>query len=144
MELLINRMWIDRGPIKARYTIGRLSINGKYQCNTMELPVTDLESGAIMTGKKGYAIPYGEYIIKKRYSPKFKREVLWITSKDSTFNFRYILVHAGNSVKDTDGCVLVGENTAVGWLGNSRRWESIIFDAVNSVINKETVYLKII
>lgn len=143
MELLVNRMWIDRGPLKNRYTIGRLSINGKYQCNTMELPVHNLDDKD-MTGKKGYAIPFGEYKIKKRFSPKFKRNVLWIT-KDSDFNSRYILIHAGNTVRDTEGCILVGENNKVGWLSNSRRWEDIVFDMVEKALDKkEEVKLKVI
>jgi hypothetical protein len=89
MEILVNRMWANRGPLKSRYSIGRLSINGKYQCNTLELPTEDLD-GKDKTGERGYAIPYGEYKIKKRFSPKFKRYVLWIT-KNPTFNSRYIL-----------------------------------------------------
>ena len=143
MEILVNRMWTNRGPLKSRYSIGRLSINGKYQCNTLELPTEDLD-GKDKTGERGYAIPYGEYKIKKRFSPKFKRYVLWIT-KNSTFNSRYILVHAGNTVVDTEGCILVGENTKVGWLSNSRRWEDIIYSIVEKALDKkEEVTLKII
>ena len=134
MELILNRQWPDRQNGKERYSVGRLLINGRYQCNTLELPTKD-ENGQDNSGKKGYAIQKGEYDIKCRYSPKFSRSVLWITREgDKAFNERYILFHAGNKVCDTQGCVLVGENVKVGWLANSRKWENAIFEQVYPVL----------
>lgn len=145
MEILINRQWPDRYHDKQCYSIGRLSINGAYKCNTLELPTKD-ENGKLRTGEKGFAIPYGEYTISTRYSPKFKRQVLWITREgDSKFNNRFILFHAGNKVCDTQGCVLVGENTKVAWLSNSRNWENQIFEQVYPALKSgKKVTLKIV
>ena len=145
MEIMINRMWPNRKNGKERYTVGRVSIDGRYQCNTLELPTKD-DNGNDKTGQKGYAVPYGVYDIRTRYSPKFKRQVLWVVRNgDSEFNNRFILFHAGNRVQDTQGCVLVGENTKVGWLSNSRIWEDRIFEQVYPVLKSgKKVTLKVI
>ena len=57
------------------------------------------------------------------YSPKFK-QWLPILLGGPEFNKKWsgIRIHAGNSVKDTEGCILVGENKEVGRLLNSRKW----------------------
>ena len=36
--------------------------------------------------------------------------------------FTGIRIHAGNTAKDTKGCILVGENTSKGTLSDSRLW----------------------
>lgn len=145
MELILNRQWPDRQNGKERYSVGRLLINSRYQCNTLELPTKDGD-GKLRTGEKGFAIPYGEYTISTRYSPKLKRQVLWITRDgDSMFNNRFILLHAGNKVCDTEGCVLEGENTKVAWLSNSRKWENAIFEQVYPALKAgEKVKLRVI
>lgn len=45
------------------------------------------------------------------YSPKFKD---WLPLLLGVLNFSGIRIHAGNTVKDTQGCILVGENKEVG------------------------------
>ena len=103
MQILITRNWS-----KKDYTVGRILVNGEFVCNSLELPVKTKE------GDKGSRIPCGTYTIKKRYSPKFKRQVLWITRNgDTAFNYRFILFHAGNIVNDTQGCVLTGINDRI-------------------------------
>lgn len=41
----------------------------------------------------------------KRFGPDFHKGMLWIRNVP---NFEFILVHCGNTIADTDGCVLVG------------------------------------
>lgn len=134
MQILITRNWS-----KKDYTIGRILANGEFVCNSMELPVRTAE------GDKGNRIPAGVYTIKERYSPKFRRIVLWITRDgDKAFNERYILFHAGNSVKDTQGCVLTGINDRIGWLSLARKCEDRLFGLVHAALRRnECVTLKI-
>lgn len=55
-------------------------------------------------------IPMGHYKVELTKSPKFKKD-LPIVYNDSVTKRRGIRIHEGNSVKDTEGCILIG-NTA--------------------------------
>lgn len=81
-------------------TIGRLYRNDKFFCYTLE--------DATRTNKiKGEtAIPEGTYPLKLTYSPKYKKDMPLI---DDVPNFQGIRIHIGNSHRDTEGCILVGE-----------------------------------
>ena len=52
-----------------------------------------------------YAIPTGFYRLRMTYSPKFQ-EVLPVL--DGVLSRTGIRIHAGNTIRDTTGCVLVG------------------------------------
>ena len=67
------------------------------------------------------AIPEGRYAVVISWSPKFKAW-LPVLLGGPEFNMRWqgIRIHAGNTVRDTQGCILVGENKRVGELVDSR------------------------
>lgn len=51
-------------------------------------------------------------LTKGIYSPKFKRELPLIYNKDFSSNSGYprgFRIHAGNTLKDSQGCILVGD-----------------------------------
>lgn len=123
MELTLRRKF--KGPA---YTIGDLSINGKFFCNTLEDAVRDLPAKcpAIPRGKsctckeKVYArtaIPAGRYKITLEYSPRFKRRMPYLHDVP---HFLGILIHPGNTEADSAGCIIVGENTVKGRVLHSR------------------------
>lgn len=123
---------IDRIAKKSTYTIGKLYLNGVYFCDTLEdtdrglyqgMPIDNLKEIKI---KGATAIPSGKYkITLDVVSPKF--------SKRSTYRFcqgrlprlinvdgyEGVLIHIGNTARDTEGCILVGQNKVVGQVINS-------------------------
>jgi hypothetical protein len=129
MELILERI-----AKRKTYTIGRLAIRetivdeyssgtyDRYFCDTLEPTWRDYEHGAYKI-KGRSAIPEGRYAVVISYSPKFK-QWLPILLGGPEFNKKWsgIRIHAGNSVKDTEGCILVGENKEVGRVLNSRKW----------------------
>ena len=115
---------LERIAHKDTYTIGRLYINGVYQCDTLEDTdrglCENMSEAEIATRKiRGQtAIPTGEYRIDMRtVSPRFKRILPRLIAVKG---FQGVLIHAGNTAADTEGCILVGENRKVGALINSR------------------------
>lgn len=142
MELLLERKWI-----KEEYTIGRLYINGILFCNTLEDKVRDINmNGTFDCGEfkiSGHtAIPYGEYEVIVNYSPKFKRELPRLLNVP---HFEGILIHRGNTHKDSSGCVLVGENTKKGMVLNSTKYEVELTEILKEAQNrKEKITIKIV
>lgn len=92
-------------------TIGKLYIDGSYFCDTLEDAVREKKIAGIT------AIPAGEYKVKKSYSPRFKKTLPEILNVP---NFTGVRIHAGNTAKDTDGCILLGLNKIKGQVINSR------------------------
>ena len=119
MEILVKREYK-----KKDYTIGKMYINGEYFCDTLE--DTDRGLTQIMTLSeikevKEYgrtAIPTGRYPIAYTYSPRFKKHLPLLLNVPA---FEGVRIHSGNTHKDTEGCILLGENKAVGKVLNSRK-----------------------
>ena len=110
MKLKVERLWKKPG-----YTVGRLYVDGKFFCNTLEDTVRDLNRERKIPGKT--AIPYGEYKVVFNWSPKFGRNLPRLLIVPA---FDGILIHPGNTADDSSGCILVGKNTEVGRLTESR------------------------
>lgn len=142
MDLLLERKYL-----KEKYTIGHLSINGSYFCDILEDTVRDINrNGTFDCGEfkiSGHtAIPYGEYEVKLTYSPKFKRELPIIMDVP---NFEGIRIHRGNTIKDTSGCLLTGENKEKGKVINSTKYEIELINKIKKAIaKKEKITIKII
>ncbi len=115
---------------KETYTIGKLYVDGVYFCDTIEDKDRGLDDSMtvreILNKKvKGEtAIPTGHYNIEITYSPKYKRMMpLLIGVK----GYSGIRIHSGNTSKDTEGCLLVGKNTKVGMVLESRNTYQRLF-----------------
>ena len=113
MFLKLNR--IAKKPL---YTIGRLFVDGKYFCDTLEDRCRDLDKEEKVIRET--AIPAGTYEVIVNVSAKFKRKLPLLL--DVPY-FSGIRIHRGNTDKDTSGCILVGENKKSGRVINSTGYE---------------------
>lgn len=110
MKLRLERLW----P-KTDYTVGRLYVDGKLFCNTLEDQLRDLTKEEKVPGRT--AIPAGTYRVVFNWSPKFGRNLPRLLNVP---HFEGILIHPGNTADDSAGCILVGNNTSPGRLTESR------------------------
>lgn len=91
---------------------------------------TDNKLGTYYTlERKSKLIPVGQYNVELTYSPKFKKKLPLVHSK-SVSERRGIRIHVGNTVNDTEGCILIGNISS---LTDRRISESNI--AVNQLVN---------
>lgn len=112
------KLKVERRFLKPGYTIGRLEVDGKYFCDTLEDRVRDLSREKKIPGET--AIPAGIYDVVVNISPRFKRKLPRLLNVPG---FEGILIHRGNTPEDTAGCILVGENKAKGRVINSTPYE---------------------
>ena len=141
MKLILKRI-----ALRDTYTIGKLYIDGVYFCDTLEDKVRDLNKNGVFDNgeKKIYgetAIPYGTYNVKWTYSNKFKKYMPLIENVPS---FAGIRIHSGNTNADTQGCVLVGENKAVGKVLNSKNTVNKLYPIIQKACKNGSVTIEII
>lgn len=116
---------LKRVAMKDAYTIGKLFIDDKFFCHTIEDTVRDYNRDGDLNDEgetKVYgetAIPFGTYKMVINYSPRFKRELPRLLDVP---HFSGILIHPGNTADDSHGCILLGYNDQIGRVSNSRMW----------------------
>ena len=108
------------------------TMNGKrimftQQCDTLEPQWRDLKKEKKVRGKT--AIPEGEYKIVMSPSSKFHRNMPYLKNVPQ---FEGIMIHPGNTVKDTIGCILVGVKSGTGLLVSR-----ITFEKIMKILNSE-------
>lgn len=138
---------------KSTYTIGKLYIDGKYLCDTLEdkdRGLDDSMSEGVIKSKKVYgktAIPTGTYFIDlNTVSPKFK-DRSWAKPYNGKIprlvgvkGFDGVLIHPLNDASESIGCVGVGQNKVKGKVVNS----VATFNKLMSIIKGQNCTLTII
>ena len=127
MELKLLRKYC-----KSSYTIGHLYIDGKYFCDTLEDTVRDLVTEKKVKGRT--AIQAGRYRVILNWSPRFSKPLPLLIAVP---HFEGIRIHAGNTAKDTEGCILVGRNTQPGTLTDSKATMAELMQVLTSANNRK-------
>lgn len=105
------KMILIRDSIVNDAVFGSLCVDGIKVCETLE--------------NKAKLIPCSEYNLNVSKSQRFCR-MLPLVYNDEVTMHRGIRIHAGNSVKDSSGCILVGFGRNGDRLVNSRNAESAV------------------
>lgn len=130
------KIQVKRTARKGTYTVGKVSIDDKYFCDSLE--DTDRGANQVMPftstgGVKGYwttpdhgtiekepgrtAIPTGLYDATVYFWPKYKCYCVQLLRVPG---FTGILMHNGMTADHSEGCILLGKNNFVGRLDGSR------------------------
>lgn len=154
MEILVDRKWK-----KQSYTISNLIIDGEWFCNVLEDADRGLDDqmpeSKIKELKKPSitAIPKGTYEITLDItSPKFSKVSFYkevcngkLPRLLNVKGFEGILIHAGNTDKDSEGCLLVGVNLKKGKVLNSRETFKKLYNLLKDRrIKGEKITIKIL
>lgn len=150
MRLELTR--IERRPT---YTIGRLTVDGVYLCDTLEPTNRGLTSAmtpweiSCRKVKGKTAIPTGTYFVDMQtVSEKFKGRK-WAKANGGRVprlqgvrGFAGVLIHVGNTAADTEGCILVGWNKAKGKVLNSTEAYMRLFDIMDAASEHITLTIR--
>ena len=147
MNILIDRKWK-----KDSYTIGCMYIDGTFFSNTLEDKDRGLTSTMTLeeikkNKKKGEtAIPTGTYNVRMDIvSPKYSKQSWFLKNcngsrmprLENVPGYEGVLIHAGNTAKDTDGCILVGKNDVKGMVTKSKDYLLKLYGMMYSAYKKE-------
>lgn len=117
--------------IQTTRTPGVLYFEGDKFCDTLEDQVR--EPGVKVPGAT--AIPAGRYEIRLTYSRRFKQVMPQLLNVPG---FEGIRIHAGNTERDTEGCILVGKLEG-DHLVNSRDTYNDLMDELEKI--KEPMFI---
>lgn len=116
MNITVKRIYFRKS-----YTIGALQVENpethkmEYFCDTLEPHAINWQTEQKTAGLT--AIPEGRYRVSIRYSRTFKRNMPFL---ENVPHFTGIMIHTGNTAKNTRGCILVGKNSLVAQVTESR------------------------
>jgi len=138
VELLVKR---DR--FNPKQTLGRLFINGKFECYTLEDTVREVKGAPVESWKIPHetAIPRGRYAVQITWSERFQKKMLQVMDVPG---FSGVRLHAGNTEENTDGCILLGDIRFATYIGASRIAVGRVYGKVEAAFTRgEEVWLTV-
>lgn len=141
MNVLVKR--IARRKL---YTIGRLYIDGKYICDTIEDTDRGLSDNMSLAQikklkiKDQTAIPVGTYKLTMNVkSPRFSQKLYYknycngyLPRLINVKGYEGILMHRGTDQNSSSGCLILGYNTVIGKVTDSQK----AFETVYPILKK--------
>lgn len=131
-------MKLDLFPIdkSENSLIGKLSIDGVFECWTLENPdhLTPL-------GPDHIASPCGTYPIQLYSSPHFARMAPILMDIPGR---SFVEIHVGNTSRDTHECILIGKFRAMDFIGESNQAvDALIEKIANALAASEEVTITV-
>jgi hypothetical protein len=125
---------IKRTDFSEESTIGELSVNGVFECYTLEDKVRPVK----IAGKT--AIPSGRYEVIINFSQRFQKQLPLLLNVP---NYEGVRIHSGNTAANTEGCILVGETKTDNFVGESRWAFNRLFEKMKVAAETEKISLEI-
>lgn len=132
MEITVVRKWLTQ-----KSTIGELSIDGKFECFTLEDVTLEVCQDP---HKIDVAIPEGRYEVIIDFSDRFQRLMPHILDVPDYDGIRF---HQGNTDKDTIGCLLLGISRGEDFIGGSHLAFEPFFEKLQEALKIEKCYVTI-
>lgn len=128
------KLALYRQPSEVTSTIGDLYVNGVWGAYTLE----DVVRPEKIPGET--AIPAGTYHVGMHDSPSVRAGKLWspeppyLPILEDVPGFTGILIHAGNTDRDTRGCLIVGLRRGNESVADSRKALSALFPRIRAAV----------
>jgi hypothetical protein len=116
-------------------TIGRLFIDGEFECHTLE----DMVRPEKIYGET--AIPAGSYQVVISMSARFKTRLPLLVDVPGYTGVR---IHPGNTQADTLGCILVGQSRGTDSIGASRAAFGVLLPKLEAAAAREKLVIDIV
>ncbi|GJL76412.1 MAG TPA: DUF5675 family protein [Nitrosomonas sp.] len=126
---------LERTERSGNSTIGELSVDGQFECYTLE----DLERPKKIKGET--AISVGRYEVIINHSQRFGRLLPLLLNVPE---FEGVRIHPGNTAADTEGCILVGVTKSEGFIGQSRVAFEQLFNKLKAASGAEKIFIEIV
>lgn len=151
MEVLVKRI-----AKKDKYTIGKVYIDGKYLCDSIEdkdrgldqsMDITEIQKIKV---KHQTAIPTGTYRLTINVqSPSFSKKTYYMNFCKGYVprilnvpGFDGILLHKGNTQDDSSGCIILGYNKVVGKVIDSQKAFESFYNILKKTSEKIMITIK--
>jgi hypothetical protein len=105
------RIRVIREPSRDGATLGVLFVDNVFQCFTLEDEIREQKVPGLT------AIPAGTYPVVLTMSARFKKV---LPELKNVRNYSGVRIHSGNTAKDTEGCLLVGQTRGSALIAQSR------------------------
>src|SRR5882757_1803944 len=124
---------LKRDPSADGCTLGKLFVDGQFQCFMLEDTVREIAGQPVAKWKvqNQTAIPTGTYKVVVDFSDHFQKELPHILNVPG---FDGVRIHSGNNAADTEGCILVGSQQGSGEVLDSRNAFGSLFPKIQAAI----------
>src|SRR5207245_6182775 len=143
IDVIPMQLSLKRRPSGIDCTIGELSIDGVFDCFTLEDLVREIPGKPVSEWKvpKETAIPSGNYAVIINDSVRFKRPLPLLINVPG---FSGVRIHSGNTSEDTEGCILVGSQVSGDAIIESRKAFEALFEKLKDAFESwQTVHIAV-
>lgn len=119
------QLMVVRQPSDAACTLGRMYVNGHFECYTLEDVVRPEKI------KNETAIPAGLYFVEVTMSAHFGKLLPLLKGVPG---YEGVRIHSGNTAADTEGCILVGDAESKDAITQSRVAFGRLFEKIQKAL----------